>query len=164
MDSESQIIEDSQKDTKPFGFQGVASDKDKHRKEGLATQELHLYADATGQYLSNVIEDLEKHKGFFENQQDMRAADLFLDSLADIRTETVEIINLDRPKAFNSFHEIHLSMLVELDILDRVLEDLRDPFDTKQIESARVHYENSIIAFKNLEREWFSVSEEYGIY
>ncbi|WP_413380647.1 hypothetical protein [Alkalihalobacillus sp. 1P02AB] len=165
VDSESQIIEDSQKNERPLGFQGVASDKDQNRRKGLADEQMMIYADKSGQYLSNVISYLENHAFFFENpNNETEALQSFQQALAEIRSQTVELINTERPKTFNGFHEIHLSLLVELDVLDRILMDMRAPIDEKQYHSARVHYENAIISYKSLEREWFSITEEYGIY
>ncbi|KYG25535.1 hypothetical protein [Alkalihalobacillus trypoxylicola] len=166
MDSETQIIEDSHHNEGALGFQGVPGDKDKHRQLKLSDHELSFYADKTAQYLSNSITRLEQQADFF-NQNDVNIShtiEEFIEALADIREETVEIINLDRPKPFNRFHEGHLNFVVELDALDRVLSDMRYPIDDSQYDDARMHYENAIISHKMLEREWLQIAEDYGIF
>ncbi|WP_227936277.1 DUF6376 family protein [Alkalihalobacillus deserti] len=123
------------------------------------------YANEAGFYLAETASLLENMTTLFQqNQANQESLNATISTLDQIRRKSEEFIKLERPEPFDGFHNVHLSTLVELDALRRILEDMKEPIHPLQVTNARVYYENSVMSHKLMEREFLSVTEELGIY
>lgn len=55
-------------------------------------------------------------------------------------------------------------MLIEVDALDRALNEMKKPIHPLQYNHVNLYYDNSLLILSQLEREWLSVTEDYGIF
>ncbi|WP_332630247.1 hypothetical protein [Halalkalibacter flavus] len=126
---------------------------------------LQSYAEEAGHYISDTATLLEEIAPFFD-QPNVQSADVdtTLSKIKNIRDKSSEFIDLNRPEPFDSMHHVHISTLMELDALERILKDIKDPVHHLQVTNARVYYENAILSHKLMEREFLSVTEDFGIH
>ncbi|GAE28551.1 hypothetical protein JCM9140_4796 [Halalkalibacter wakoensis JCM 9140] len=90
--------------------------------------------------------------------------DRTLSKINEIRDKSDQFINTQRPAEFDALHHVHISTLMEIDALDRILTDMKEPIHPLQVTNARVYYENAVLSHKLMEREYLSVTEDLGIH
>jgi hypothetical protein len=167
-DSEADIVNDveaQQFNAERLGAPEPPSIRDQNR-ERLVQDEWHTtYSSEAGFYLSETATLLEDLSNLFEeNNVRLNDVNVTLSTLDEIRSRSESFIELDRPEAFDGFHHVHLSTLVEIDALRRILSDMKEPIHPMQLTNARVYYENAVMSHKQMEREYFSITEELGIH
>lgn len=166
-DSEAEIVHDveTQQSHPSKGFQLQANNTDLNKQRVLTDSQLSSYADEAGYYISQTITSLEQLAPYFEREK-LTSAEIeeALSVLWNIREQSQAFIDLERPEAFDGFHNVHLSTLVEIDALERVFSDMRPPIHPLQLNNARVYYENAVMSHKLMEREYLSLSEEFGFH
>lgn len=166
-DSEADIVEDveAQQSDTSTGMKILTNDTDQNKRRVQKSEHLENYADEAGYYLNQSATLLTQLSPYFDRAE-LSTSDLndVLSILTKIRDERDAFINLERPRAFEGFHNVHLSTLMEIDALERIFRDMRSPTHPLQIDNARVHYENAIMSHKLMEREYLTLMEEYGLY
>ncbi len=141
------------------------SNHSQNRERMVQSEQQEIYASEAGHYLSETATLLENVNDIFEqNQVTSTEINEALSILERIRNESETFVELSRPGVFDGFHHVHLSTLVEIDALRRILEDMKEPVHHLQLTNARVYYENAVMSHKLMEREYLSVTEDLGIY
>ncbi len=165
-DSEAEIVMDAQieqQSTKPY--HGVASNTDQNDVDIHLQSAVVVYADNAGYYLRQTINHLESIAPLFEDdtlgEHEVKAIQRVI---IYIKEKSVDFMAQERPMEFDGFHNINLSLLTEIDALERVLDNMETPISPLQIQNARVYYENSVISHQQLEMEYQSLAEELGFY
>ncbi|KHF37955.1 hypothetical protein LQ50_24290 [Halalkalibacter okhensis] len=168
-DSEAEIVDDIEAQQFKANQQNVVpappSIRDQNKQRILRNTALQSYADEAGHYISETATMLESIAPFFD-RANVRVADVdhTLSKIQNIRDNSSNFIDLNRPEPFDNMHHVHVSTLMELDALERILKDMKDPVHQLQITNARVYYENAILSHKLMEREYLSVTEDFGIH
>ncbi|MDV2884419.1 MULTISPECIES: hypothetical protein [Alkalihalophilus] len=148
-----------------FGAQRFSNNTDQNHAIRRADTELLTYAKEAGVYLEQTINQLEDLAPTF--QEDSFQADSLhsvLSTIHSIKQNSERFHNIRIPHEFEGFHQIHIGFITELTDLERVIDDMREPVDPRQALNARVHYENIMISHKSMEREFMSLSEDYGFH
>ncbi len=166
-DSEAEIIDDvtkQQTDTSN-DIRLQSNNTDQNKQRNLLDAQLASYADEAGYYISHTATLLEHLAPYFE-QENLSKADLndVLQTLSNIRKASQSFVHLDRPVSFDGFHNVLLSTLVEVDALQRIFSDMREPPHPLQIQNARVYFEKATMSHKLMEKEFLTLTEEFGLH
>ncbi len=167
-DSEAEIVNDieaQQTETEYHYYPKAASIRDQNKESVPKYTALESYGDEAGHYISETATILEKMAPLFE-QSTVHTTDVqaVLTQVEELREKSSMFIDLNRPELFDGLHHVHLSTLIEVDALERVLLDMKEPIHPLQVTNARVYYENAVMSHKLMEREYLSITEELGIH
>ncbi|MFC0470203.1 hypothetical protein ACFFHM_06600 [Halalkalibacter kiskunsagensis] len=167
-DSEADIVNDieaQQSEPEFHYYPKPASIRDQNKEKIPENTALESYGDEAGHYISETTTLLETMASLFE-QRTVHTTDVqtVLTQLEELREKSSSFIDLDRPQPFDGLHHVHLSTLIEIDALERVLLDMKEPIHPLQVTNARVYYENAVMSHKLMEREYLSITEELGIH
>ncbi|MDV2683555.1 DUF6376 family protein [Alkalihalophilus lindianensis] len=166
-DNSSDLIHDIKQNEQEgtLGAQRFSNNTDQNRVLHRADTELLAYAKEAAFYLEETINHFEVIAPILQQKtlnNDSKTS--VLSTIHSIKNNSERFHDLRIPHEFEGFHQIHLSFITELTNLERVIDDMREPIDSRQAENARVHYENIMMAHKLMEREYMSLAEEYGFY
>lgn len=165
-DSQANIVRDLQAQEQPNDvYHKVQSNTDQNKIKIQTNSVKASYADNVGYYLRNTITHLENLAPFFEDEA-LNSDELVTakQTASQLKERSANLFQKERPAEFEGFHDILQSMLIEVNALERVLTDMRNPAHPLQIQNARVYYENIVITHKQLEMEYQTLAEELGIY
>jgi hypothetical protein len=167
-DSEAEIVHDieaQQTETEYHYYPKSASIRDQNKENEPRYTTLESYGDEAGHYISETATILENMAPLFE-QASLNTTDVqsILTQLEQLKEKSSAFIDLNRPEPFDGLHNVHLSTLIEIDALERVLIDMKEPIHPLQVTNARVYFENAVMSHKLMEREYLSITEELGIH
>lgn len=165
-DSEENIVQDVevQQFDEDYGFQQRANNADQNENQ-MTNPELTFYANQAGSYISETATLLEKTVRLFEvGAPTATDIDEALATIQELKRQSQSFLTFQPPEAFEGFHHVHVATLVEIDALEKVLMEITEPIHPIVVTNARVHYENAVVSHKLMEREYLSITEEYGLH
>ncbi|MDT8859923.1 hypothetical protein N0O92_06735 [Alkalihalobacillus sp. MEB130] len=167
-DSEEEIVHDVEAQQFRSDYHDTPappSIRDQNKQRVPRYTAMQSYADEAGHYISETAVLLEDLATFFD-QGTVETSDVdeTMDKIELLRNKGEEFINTSRPEPFDALHHVHVSTLMEIDALERILSDMKEPIHPLQVTNARVYYENAVLSHKLMEREYLAVTEDYGIH
>ncbi|WP_017727934.1 hypothetical protein [Halalkalibacterium ligniniphilum] len=121
------------------------------------------YVDKAGFYLHESYLHLDQLTALFQTNNPRTEQLAYSKGIVQkLQRESEPLLKTEPPGPLEGFHTIHVTMMIEIDALERVLQDMKEP-NNAQLLNARSHYEKAVFAHKQAEREYLSVLEEHGL-
>ncbi|MFA9455450.1 hypothetical protein ACERJO_01645 [Halalkalibacter sp. AB-rgal2] len=168
-DSEEDIVNDltiQQSDENTKEDQPNNMEQNTFLNPNVRTMDLQGYADYTGTYIYSVYQYLETVDELFNDER------VINDSIVNDATESLKRLleehehyrQIEEPQPFNGLSDVHSVAIYEIELLLEELNKMKKGQLDNSLEHARRHYENAILSHNLMEREFLSLSEEYGLY
>ncbi|MBU8908049.1 hypothetical protein [Desertibacillus haloalkaliphilus] len=140
------------------------SNKEQNKFRVHASNDVVTYADEFGFYLDTFYMRMKDLSSIFnDNNVNGQQLEQGRASLQELQQLSDEMLSMEVPSEFEGLHQIHMSALIELDALTMTLSDAVATNNTQEIDESMIYYENTVIALKQMEREYKIILEELGI-
>ncbi len=168
-DSEEDIVNDltiQQSDDNTKEDQPNNMEQNTFLNPNVRTMDLQEYADYAGTYIYSVYQYLENVDELFNDEGTMNEEKVkgAIESLQRLLEEHEHYNQIEEPEPFNGLSDVHSVAIYEIELLLEELNKMKKGQSNYSLEHARRHYENAVLSHNLMEREFLSLSEEYGLY